>query len=209
MPLTPPAPPRLSTNTGWPRRAESFSPRVRAVMSAETSGKLWDLRCYVREELIAWIQREAVYALPRTRLEPETTTAPSVEEREEYVAQVLSEWEDEQSEDTTKLIPVPEDLFRPATEPESRQSRSWIQAIRDQRAAMQRPEPRTKITAEMPAVEVTDPGSSKSPEARLYSGSPEAEERDRKMRGPSAADMNEREQTAIRRLQNQPTENDD
>ena len=124
---------------------------------------------------------------------------------------MLSEWEDEQAEDETAVLPVPDDLYRPEPQAE-RHARSWIQAIRDQRAAMnaarQAPE-RVKQTAQLPAVEVTDPGSSKSPEARLYSGSPEAEERDRQLQGPSAADMAEREQTAIRRLGHQPTENDD
>ena len=38
--------------------------RVRCVVSAATSGQLWDLRCYVREELIGWVQQHAVYALP-------------------------------------------------------------------------------------------------------------------------------------------------
>lgn len=182
--------------------------RVRAVVSAETSGKLWDLRCYVREELISWIQREAVYALPRTRLEPDTTTAPPIEERDEFVDQVLTEWEEEQAAVETAVLPVPDDLFREAPAPDSKQARSWIQAIRDQRAAMNARERRLADTADMPAVEMTDPGSSKSPEARLYSGSPEAEERDRQMSGPSAADMSEREQTAIRRL-NKPIPDDD
>ena len=184
--------------------------RLRAVVSAATSGQLWDLRCYVREDLIAWIQQHAVYALPRTRLEPETTTAPPFEEREEFVAQVLSEWEEEQSDDTTTVLPVPEELFRPEPASDNRQARSWLQAIRDQRAAMhaERVPRALPDTSELPAVEATDPGSSKSPEARLYSGSPEAEERDRQMAGPGAADMAEREQTAIRRL-HLPTEQDD
>ncbi|AQP45022.1 mechanosensitive ion channel family protein [Tessaracoccus flavus] len=184
--------------------------RLRAVVSAATSGQLWDLRCYVREELIAWIQEHAVYALPRTRLEPETTTAPPFEEREEFVAQVLSDWEEEKSDDNTALLPVPEDVFRPRpATADAREARSWIKAIRDQRAAMHPDHSPTPTESAEPAAEVTDPGSSKSPEARLYSGSPEAVERDRKMQGPGPADMAEREQTAIRRLQNKPTESDD
>ena len=42
--------------------------RLYAVVSAASSGDLWDLRCHVREELIAWVQRHALYALPRTCL---------------------------------------------------------------------------------------------------------------------------------------------
>ncbi|MHA6511203.1 mechanosensitive ion channel family protein [Tessaracoccus sp. Z1128] len=105
--------------------------RIRAVVSASSSGELWDLRCHVREELIGWVQRHAVYALPRTRLEPETTTAPSIEEREEYVEQVLTEWEqekalEESAKETVVMPPITQDSPKPMP-------RSWFQALRDQR----------------------------------------------------------------------------
>lgn len=86
--------------------------KLRAVVSADTSGKLWDLRCFVREELITWLQQQAPYALPRTRLEPETSTAPSVEERAEFVDRVVQQWEEEQSLEETNVrsvIPAVED----------------------------------------------------------------------------------------------------
>ncbi|MEE6273465.1 mechanosensitive ion channel domain-containing protein [Georgenia sp. MJ206] len=54
--------------------------RARAVVSAENAGVLFDLRCYVREGLVDWVQREAPYALPRTRVETEAAT-PSDDER--------------------------------------------------------------------------------------------------------------------------------
>jgi hypothetical protein len=40
---------------------------VRALMSAGTSPKAWDLRCHVREKMIAWLRAEHPEALPRTR----------------------------------------------------------------------------------------------------------------------------------------------
>ncbi|WP_091186987.1 mechanosensitive ion channel family protein [Paramicrobacterium humi] len=43
--------------------------RVRAVISAHDSGKLWDLRCLVREELVAWLQKDGRYSLPVTRVQ--------------------------------------------------------------------------------------------------------------------------------------------
>jgi hypothetical protein len=43
--------------------------RVRALASAVDAPTLFDLRCHVREGLVAWLQREAPEALPRTRLE--------------------------------------------------------------------------------------------------------------------------------------------
>jgi small-conductance mechanosensitive channel len=46
--------------------------QLRALVSAADSGKAWDLRVRVREQLIAWLQREHPDALPRTRVSLET-----------------------------------------------------------------------------------------------------------------------------------------
>lgn len=43
--------------------------RVRALASAADAPTLFDLRCYVREGLVVWLQRAHPEALPRTRLE--------------------------------------------------------------------------------------------------------------------------------------------
>ncbi|HEY8617329.1 mechanosensitive ion channel family protein [Phenylobacterium sp.] len=40
---------------------------IRCLVSAEASGPLFDLRCEVREKLIAWLQAEHPWALPRDR----------------------------------------------------------------------------------------------------------------------------------------------
>jgi small-conductance mechanosensitive channel len=40
---------------------------VRALMSAATSPKAWDLRCDIREQMIAWLRKEHPEALPVTR----------------------------------------------------------------------------------------------------------------------------------------------
>jgi small-conductance mechanosensitive channel len=42
---------------------------VRALVSATNSGSLFDLRCYIRENLIAFIQQNYPESLPRTRME--------------------------------------------------------------------------------------------------------------------------------------------
>lgn len=42
---------------------------VRALASATTSPKAWDLRCYIREDIISWLQTEHPDALPQQRLE--------------------------------------------------------------------------------------------------------------------------------------------
>jgi hypothetical protein len=40
---------------------------VRILVSAADAGKLFDLRCRVREEMITWLAREHPAALPRVR----------------------------------------------------------------------------------------------------------------------------------------------
>lgn len=42
--------------------------RVRVLVSASDSGKLWDLRCLVREELVNFVRRETPHALPVQRV---------------------------------------------------------------------------------------------------------------------------------------------
>ncbi|MCG6567035.1 mechanosensitive ion channel family protein [Tessaracoccus sp. ZS01] len=164
--------------------------RIRAVVSAATSGQLWDLRCLVREDLIAWVQHQAVYALPRTRLEPDTTTAPPVEEREDFVDRVVTEWEAEQALEETDVMPAVTGSLEDTEEDPAlpKWLHSWLSHRRKPSEIRSKEESPLETTL-----------SSRSPEARLYSGSPAAEERDRKMSGPSAADMAEREQTAERR----------
>jgi small-conductance mechanosensitive channel len=43
--------------------------QLRALVSANNSSAVWDLRCEVREKLIEFLQREHPYALPRRRIE--------------------------------------------------------------------------------------------------------------------------------------------
>jgi hypothetical protein len=44
---------------------------VRMLMSAGTAGRVFDIRCEVREKMIGWLQREYPGALPRRRAEVE------------------------------------------------------------------------------------------------------------------------------------------
>ncbi len=48
---------------------------LRALVSARDSGEAWDLRCYVREQMIAFLQAEYPHALPKQRLELKATPA--------------------------------------------------------------------------------------------------------------------------------------
>jgi len=49
--------------------ATEHTVQLRALMSAADSDKAWDLRCLVREQLIAFLQRECPESLPVTRAE--------------------------------------------------------------------------------------------------------------------------------------------
>ena len=49
---------------------------VRALASARNSPQAWDLRCYIREEMIAWLQETYPEALPRVRAEAQVQTRP-------------------------------------------------------------------------------------------------------------------------------------
>ena len=52
---------------------------LRALVSARNSGEAWDLRCYVREQMIAFLQAEYPGALPKQRLEIEGQMMPEHE----------------------------------------------------------------------------------------------------------------------------------
>lgn len=49
--------------------ADSRTIEVRALMSAADSGKLWTLRCHIREKLIEFLRKEYPETLPRARVE--------------------------------------------------------------------------------------------------------------------------------------------
>jgi small-conductance mechanosensitive channel len=75
----------LENNPLWDKKvnvlqvtdAKEYTLEIRALMSAETSPQAWDLRVFVREKLIEFIQREYPQCLPKTRVEvkQQTTTA--------------------------------------------------------------------------------------------------------------------------------------
>ncbi len=50
--------------------------KVRALVSAADAGSLWDLRCLVREHLVAWVRDQRPTALPRIRAEVGDAAGP-------------------------------------------------------------------------------------------------------------------------------------
>ena len=70
--------------------------RVRALVSAPDAGKLWDLRCLVREHLVDWVRRQAPGALPQIRVQSlkrahEDTPAPPRGDGQDADARVFGE----------------------------------------------------------------------------------------------------------------------
>jgi small-conductance mechanosensitive channel len=55
--------------------ATGTSVRLRALVSATDAGRLWDLRCFVREHLVGWVRDHHPRSLPRVRAEM-TSDAP-------------------------------------------------------------------------------------------------------------------------------------
>ncbi|KWX57243.1 mechanosensitive ion channel family protein [Mycobacterium sp. NAZ190054] len=52
--------------------------RVRMLVSASNAGALFDLRCDIREGMVAWLQRTNPAALPRQRIEHQSESGPVV-----------------------------------------------------------------------------------------------------------------------------------
>ena len=72
----------LEENDKWDRRAWGLvvtdaterTVQLRALMSAADAGAAWDLRCEIREQLIAYVRARHPGGLPRVRAEVESTT---------------------------------------------------------------------------------------------------------------------------------------
>ena len=56
---------------------DKTSIQVRALATASTSPRAWDLRCYIREQMINWLQAEHPEAFPRFRASTEVEEKPS------------------------------------------------------------------------------------------------------------------------------------
>jgi len=56
---------------------DKTSIQVRALATARTSPRAWDLRCYIREQMINWLQAEHPEAFPRFRATTEVEEKPA------------------------------------------------------------------------------------------------------------------------------------
>lgn len=64
---------------------------VRVSLSASNSGNLWDLRCFMREQLIAWISKEYPWARPARIIQPREIKEVTKDESQELIARLATE----------------------------------------------------------------------------------------------------------------------
>jgi small-conductance mechanosensitive channel len=64
---------------------------VRVLVSAKDSGDLWDLRCYLRENLVSWLADEEAWTRPVTRVQQQQTVTVEHDESHELVARLAAE----------------------------------------------------------------------------------------------------------------------
>ena len=180
--------------------------QVRALASAIDAPTLFDLRCYVREGLVDWLQREHAGALPRTRIEANPvaaarSTAPSGQPALPGDAAAVpapapagthAAGPDTAGPDTagSDTAPLP-DGVAPA--------RPISPAGRDDAAASATTPP-TRRSARLAPVADDTVQFTMSGGARLFTGSIDAIERAQAFGGPGRDVLDEREQTAERAL---------
>lgn len=146
--------------------------RVRALASALDAPTLFDLRCYVREGLVAWVQQSAPESLPRTRLETVATVATVEKDPARPMASV----------------PAREDHAQSATPPSGADAVTGDQVTRRSTRVAWRsdaPQPGDTQRLELGAQD-----------SRLFTGSIDAIERSRAFSGPGPEAIAERESAA-------------
>lgn len=74
--------------------SDKDSVTVRVLVSAKDSGTLWDLRCYLRENLVAWLAGEEAWTRPVTRIQPQATVTVEHDASRERVARLAEELAD-------------------------------------------------------------------------------------------------------------------
>lgn len=178
--------------------------KVRVVVSASNSGDLWDLRCYMRENLLDWLQGEAPYALPRRRVESQEVTHVSIPDdeieierqvRKQIIQAAVEEKQlrqqsavEEASETAPHTDPYGEPLLDQYARMIQEKRRSW--RLKAQRLNSQTSPGTTHVSpaniaprnSELTETKQLSTTATLSAE-RFFSGSPDAEERRRLISG--------------------------
>lgn len=170
-------------------------PVVRIVVSAKNAGDLHDLTCFVREQTVAWIVDEIPWALPRARTVPEEVRVVNKDMANQKIAQLAEEL----SGIAGKGDSVPEEEPSHSADPlhASRVKASQVKAHRHRerrRSILDRAKHEEPSTPADATMVMTNPGE--WADARLFSGSPAAEERRAIFEGPGEDVIRQREETA-------------
>ncbi|EEH64590.1 transporter, small conductance mechanosensitive ion channel MscS family protein [Gleimia coleocanis DSM 15436] len=197
---------------------------VRVVISADNSGKLWDLKCYLRENLVNWIIQNAPYALARHRYQQEEITEIFYDRTEEEIVKLAQELVAlENAEETQVTKAHSENSHSPAkTAQEARVQASKKRAVKVRRKRLK---DRVSELRTNPETEpINSPTSNAEPKDEnptlvmshtevgkltanlhntqahgLYSGSEDAEARQKLTQGPGAEAFRHREESTVMR----------
>ena len=183
----------------WDRRiallqvdsAENGRVRVAILVSAIDSPTLTDLRYYVREHMVKWIQNSVPRALPYSR-----TLYASIEDLDSAIA----EYPDPQDFVTIENDPAPVKPRAPQAKVDMEETVVLPLDYLPFRRSLSKRTPPAPTEAELsaePASATTT--TSTGHESSLYSGSPEAEARAKDFSGPGEEAIAERERRAAQR----------
>lgn len=154
------------------------NPVVRIVVSANNPGDLHDLKCEVREQVVAWIVKEIPWALPRGRNQTMEVQQINQDIGEERVAELAQELADISGK-TTGRYGVPDHDPIHAARLAAAKQKTKTRRVR-----------RRSVVNEDSTMVITGG-------ERLFSGSPDAEERRKIYDGPGDETIKRREETAI------------
>lgn len=187
--------------------------KVRVVVSAKNSGTLWDLRCYLRENLIEWVVTHAPYAIARTRFQQEEIVEVNRDVSEEEVVRLAQELTELAEDPDTKDAPSSPTPFETKQAARLEAAKHRAAKVRRKRLRgrpvseetveeMDRAE-ETQVLTPQDLEELQDKQSggrtlAKEDSAvtdRLYSGSEDAEERSKLFDGPGDEVLRQREET--------------
>lgn len=207
----------LLASTEWDHRVwnvqmtESVGTAVtlRVVVSAANPADRWDLECYVREQLLAWITEEIPWALPRVRSVPEEihqvnqdVSAEKVARLAENLAEIAGPPVDDLPErrpSNPANVEIPDNPVHAARLRASRRRaqrakrRSIYQRSVENDTEMPDPIDRTMVITD-PTMVARNVDASESG-SRMYSGSPHAEQLRSLYSGPGEEVIRRREAT--------------
>lgn len=172
---------------------------VRVVVSAQNAGNLWDLRCYMREHLIEWLRTKAPQSLPRLRVLPQQVQQVNQDVSAEKVAQLAEELADVAGakQDLGQLAQQVQaagvETLEDISEGEDPAHRARLRAAQlhssqevVRKSLLDREEGEPTQVMDLNPESVTT-------QERLFSGSPDAEERGRAFSGPGSKVLEERQ----------------